>query len=81
MVSVTIEEISENLSAYLQRVAAGESFVVLVEGKAIAEIKPTVQPSLADALMQLRQICQREDYSLEIPPRSDRDNPLVNHPT
>ncbi|MGV0029065.1 hypothetical protein [Phormidesmis priestleyi] len=37
---VSIEEISKDLPAYLQRVQAGESFVVLQGGKPIAEVIP-----------------------------------------
>lgn len=75
---VTIEEISEDFPAYLRRVQAGESFVVIAEGKAIAQIKPTARPGLSDALAQLRQICREEDYSLEIAPRADRADNWVD---
>ncbi len=34
--------------------------------------------SLADAFAELRQICVEEDYTLEIPPRQDRFNPLID---
>ncbi len=34
-------------------------------------------PSLNVAFAELRQICQEENYSLEIPARSDRDNPFT----
>ena len=40
MVEITVEEISRNLSAYLQRVQAGESFVVLQAGTPIARFMP-----------------------------------------
>jgi hypothetical protein len=32
--------------------------------------------SLSESLTSLRQICKEEDYSLEIPDRSDRSNPF-----
>lgn len=35
--------------------------------------------SLANALIQLHQICEEEDYMLEIPPRQDRPNPFVDN--
>jgi prevent-host-death family protein len=34
--------------------------------------------SLADAFEELRRICEEEDYALEIPPRQDRPNPLID---
>lgn len=35
------------------------------------------KPSLTKAFAELRQLCAQEDYSLEIPTRSDRDNPFA----
>lgn len=35
------------------------------------------QTSLASAFTELRQICQEENYSLEIPVRVDRANPFA----
>jgi cellobiose PTS system EIIB component len=40
MVEITIEEISENLPVYLQRVQAGESFFVLQAGTPVAQVVP-----------------------------------------
>ena len=40
MVQITIEEISKNLPAYLQRVQAGESVVVLQAGTPVAQVVP-----------------------------------------
>lgn len=77
---VSIEELSEDFPAYAQRMQAGESFVVIANGKAIAEIKPTERPALSKALAQLRQICQEEDYFLDIPPRADRADNWVENP-
>jgi antitoxin (DNA-binding transcriptional repressor) of toxin-antitoxin stability system len=37
---ISEEEIIQNLLLYLQRVAAGETFVILKGGKPMAEIKP-----------------------------------------
>jgi antitoxin (DNA-binding transcriptional repressor) of toxin-antitoxin stability system len=50
MVQITLEEVSNNLLAYLQRVQAGESFVVVAAGQPIAEIKPLPDPSQSTAL-------------------------------
>lgn len=78
MVQITVEEMSSNLLAYLQRVQAGESFVVTSAGKPIAEIKPA-QSSLPDALIKLRQICEEESYALDLVPRVDRSNSLLDN--
>lgn len=40
MLTVTIDEIQQNLTGYLQEVAAGESIIIMQAGKPIAEIKP-----------------------------------------
>jgi len=40
MVQVSVEEIQRNLSAYLQRVEAGETLVILRAGHPVAEMKP-----------------------------------------
>ena len=45
MVQVTIEEISKNLPAYLQRVRSGESFVVVQAGMPVAQVVPP-QPQI-----------------------------------
>ncbi|MEI1377396.1 type II toxin-antitoxin system prevent-host-death family antitoxin [Nostoc sp. UHCC 0926] len=47
MLTVTIDEIQQNLTSYLQQVVAGESIIIMQAGKPIAEIKPvsaTSQP-------------------------------------
>ena len=43
MIEITIEEISKDLPAYLRRVQAGESFVVLKAGNPIAQVVPSKQ--------------------------------------
>jgi prevent-host-death family protein len=40
MVWVSIEEIQRDLSAYLQRVEAGETLVIVQAGQPVAEVKP-----------------------------------------
>lgn len=40
MVRVSIDEIKRDLLAYLRRVEAGESLVIIEAGKPVAEIKP-----------------------------------------
>jgi antitoxin (DNA-binding transcriptional repressor) of toxin-antitoxin stability system len=40
MQQITIQEIQENPSKYLNQVEAGESFIIMQEDKPIAELKP-----------------------------------------
>jgi prevent-host-death family protein len=40
MVQVSVEDIQRNLAAYLQRVEAGETVVIVRAGQPIAEMKP-----------------------------------------
>lgn len=42
MISITIKDIQRDLPGWLQRVKAGEAFVILEEDKPVAEIKPIV---------------------------------------
>jgi prevent-host-death family protein len=40
MIQVSVEEIQRDLAAYLQRVEAGETVVIVRAGQPVAEIKP-----------------------------------------
>lgn len=40
MVRVSLEQIQQNLRAYLQRVEAGETVVIVRAGQPVAEVKP-----------------------------------------
>jgi len=40
MIWISVDEIKNDLPAYLQRVEAGETLVVVRDGKPVAEIKP-----------------------------------------
>ena len=40
MLTLTIDEIQQNLTSYLHQLAAGESIIIIQAGKPIAEIKP-----------------------------------------
>ncbi|BAY25192.1 prevent-host-death protein [Calothrix sp. NIES-2100] len=40
MQKVTVDEIQQDLFKYLNQVEAGKSFIIMQEGKAIAELKP-----------------------------------------
>jgi antitoxin (DNA-binding transcriptional repressor) of toxin-antitoxin stability system len=42
MTQVSIDDIQRDVSAYLQRVEAGETLVILRGGRPIAEVKPVV---------------------------------------
>jgi len=35
------------------------------------------RPSMAEAIAEIRKICEEEDYALEIPDRRDRPNPFA----
>ena len=45
MVRVSVEEIQQDVSAFLQRVEAGETLLIVRTGQPIAEIKPVVVPA------------------------------------
>jgi antitoxin (DNA-binding transcriptional repressor) of toxin-antitoxin stability system len=45
MICVSIEEIKDNLSAYLHRVEAGETLIIMRADKAVAELRPLSQAS------------------------------------
>ena len=42
MAQVSVEEIQQDLSAYLQRVEAGETIIIIRAGKPVAEVKPLI---------------------------------------
>jgi prevent-host-death family protein len=43
MAQVSVEEVQRDVSAYLQRVEAGETLVIVRAGKPVAEITPVVR--------------------------------------
>ena len=43
MLRVSIEEIKDNLAAYLHRVEAGETLIIVRADKAVAELRPLSQ--------------------------------------
>jgi prevent-host-death family protein len=47
MVEVSVDEIGRDLAAYLERVQAGETFVITRAGKPVAEITPARPPAAA----------------------------------
>lgn len=42
MVQISLEEMKQNLPAFLQRIEVGETLVLMKAGKPVAEIKPIV---------------------------------------
>ena len=42
MAQVSVEEIQQDLSAYLQRVEDGETIIIIRAGKPVAEVKPLI---------------------------------------
>jgi len=48
MTCISVEEIQQNFTAFLQRVEAGETMIIMRTGKPIAELKPVT--ALAEAL-------------------------------
>ncbi len=47
MTQVSVDEIKRDFPAYLQRVEAGETLVVVHAGKPVAEIKPVTPESVS----------------------------------
>jgi prevent-host-death family protein len=45
--AVNITELRQNLPGYMERVEAGESFLITVRGKVIARIQPEIDPAEA----------------------------------
>ena len=44
MTCISVEEIQQNFTAFLQRVEAGETVIIMRTGKPIAELKPVTAP-------------------------------------
>lgn len=65
MVSITIEELTQNLPLYLQRAKAGEHFVVLQAGESIAELSPIKNLSFGESIKQFRQKYNLENAGLD----------------
>ena len=47
MTCISVEEIQQNFTAFLQRVEAGETMIIMRTGKPIAELKPVAAPGEA----------------------------------
>ncbi|MGH8064645.1 MAG: type II toxin-antitoxin system Phd/YefM family antitoxin [Candidatus Entotheonellia bacterium] len=46
MLQVSVEEIQRDLTAYLQRVEAGETVVIIRAGQPVAEMKPVMSSAM-----------------------------------
>lgn len=73
MVEITIEEISKDFPAYIQRVQAGESFVVLQAGTPVAEVVPPKSEAMSErgakfleSLAQFRESIEAEGIDIDI---------------
>ena len=71
MAKVNAEEIQRNLLEYLQRVQAGETVIILRDGKPVAEMKPTPREP---AIQRPFGLCAGE---FTVP--DDFDAPLPDH--
>ena len=71
MIEVAVDRIKQNLPAYLQRVEAGETVVIVKGGKPMAEIKPVL--SVREVLRPYG-LCAGE---FTVP--DDFDDPLPEH--
>lgn len=69
MVVVGVDEVEQNLPAYLQRVEAGEVFVILKAGKPVAEIKPIVSviPALRPFGLGAGEFVVPDDFDAPLP--------------
>jgi prevent-host-death family protein len=47
MMRISVEEIQQNFAAFLQRVEAGETVLIVRTGQPIAELKPVAVPAEA----------------------------------
>ena len=88
----TIEEAQQKLSELIDA-ANVEPQIIYEQEKPVAAIveaelfqefltwhqKRQKQPSLNEAFAELRQICDRENYDLEIPSRQNRSNPFADN--
>ena len=69
MIRVSIEEIENDLSAYLQRVEEGETLIITRFNKAVAEIKPMTQKSKSPRPFGLcaREFSVPDDFNESLP--------------
>ncbi|BAZ17815.1 prevent-host-death family protein [Calothrix sp. NIES-4071] len=89
----TFEEAQDNLSLIIDATNQEPQLIYTQEQLVAAIVDPklfqeflnwqqqrSAKPSLTKAFAELRQLCIQEDYSLEIPTRSVKPNPLTEFP-
>ena len=71
MISVNVDDINQNLSAYLQRVKAGETLIIIQAGQAVAEIRPLLeaQPELRPFGLCAGEFSVPNDFDEPLPER------------
>lgn len=70
------KEIEQTPDALLKEILDFCLFLKHRKAKAQSSQAKTQPLSLTDALTQLRHLCAEKNYTLEIPPRQNRPNPL-----
>ncbi|MBD2515069.1 prevent-host-death protein [Nostoc sp. FACHB-973] len=85
----TIEEAKEQLPSIINATSLEPQLIYTQEELVAAIVDPELfqeflnwrqkiaKTSLAEVFKELQQLCSEENYSLEIPARSDRDNPFT----
>jgi predicted nucleic acid-binding Zn-ribbon protein len=85
----TLEEAQKQLSLIINATNQEPQLIYTQEQLVAAVVDPKLfkeflnwrqqaaKTSLAQVFKELQQLCIEEDYSLEIPPRSDRHNPFI----
>ena len=67
MLQITVEEIENNLMSYLRRVEAGETLVILRDGKPLAELKPAVGDELRPFGLAAGEFIVPDDFDDPLP--------------
>jgi hypothetical protein len=87
----TLEEAQKQLSSIINATSLEPQLIYTKEELVAAIVDPeqfleflnwrqkTAQTSLAQVFKELQHLCTEENYSLEIPLRSDRDNPFTEN--
>jgi predicted nucleic acid-binding Zn-ribbon protein len=85
----TLEEAQKQLASVINATSQEPQLIYTEEELVAAILDPelfkeflnwrqkTAQTSLVQVFKELQQLCTEENYSLEIPLRSDRHNPLI----
>lgn len=85
----TIEEAKQQLPSIINATSQEPQLIYTQEELVAAIVNPelfqeflnwrqkTAKTSLVSVFKELQQLCTEENYSLEIPPRSDRNNPFT----